>query len=193
MLSSPTPGTRKHPYVRLQSKAKSFMKENRIAYSGQTKTENWHALYKKSVIKKLHTDSLQGLSSAEAGRRLRQQGLNTLQTLRKPAWYVVMARQFVNVLIIILMAAALECFIYVVMAICVLRLRKRYPDKERSFRVPFGPVVPVITAVVFSGLMIMLPEKNPVIKRTGTNSANGIFPERTIVDQPPTDIPHPTR
>jgi amino acid transporter len=57
-------------------------------------------------------------------------------------------------LFIILMAAALECFIYVVMAICVLRLRKRQPGKERSFRVPFGPVIPVITAVVFSGLMI---------------------------------------
>jgi len=57
-------------------------------------------------------------------------------------------------LFIILMAAALECFIYVVMAICVLRLRKRYPDKPRDFKVPFGPVIPVITAVVFLGLMV---------------------------------------
>ena len=56
-------------------------------------------------------------------------------------------------LFIILMAAALECFIYVVMAICVLRLRKKYPDKPRDFKVPFGPVIPVITAVVFLGLM----------------------------------------
>ena len=57
-------------------------------------------------------------------------------------------------LFIILMAAALECFIYVVMAICVLRLRKRYPDKPRDFKVPFGAVIPVITAVVFLGLMV---------------------------------------
>ncbi len=57
-------------------------------------------------------------------------------------------------LFIILMAAALECFIYVVMAICVLRLRKKYPDKPRDFKVPFGPVIPVITAVVFFGLMV---------------------------------------
>jgi len=57
-------------------------------------------------------------------------------------------------LFIILMAAALECFIYVVMAICVLRLRKKYPDRPRDFKVPFGPVIPVITAVVFFGLMV---------------------------------------
>jgi amino acid transporter len=59
-------------------------------------------------------------------------------------------------LFIILMAAALECFIYVVMAICVLRLRKRYPDRPRDFKVPFVPVIPVITAVVFLGLMVSI-------------------------------------
>jgi len=57
-------------------------------------------------------------------------------------------------LFIILMAAALECFIYVVMAICVLRLRNKYPDNPRDYKIPFGPVIPVITAVVFFGLMI---------------------------------------
>jgi amino acid transporter len=57
-------------------------------------------------------------------------------------------------LFIILMAAALECFIYVVMAICVLRLRKKYPDKPRDFKVPFVPLIPVVTAVVFLGLMV---------------------------------------
>ena len=57
-------------------------------------------------------------------------------------------------LFIIMMAAALECFIYVVMAICVLKLRKKFPDTPRDFKIPFGPVIPVITAVVFFGLMI---------------------------------------
>ena len=57
-------------------------------------------------------------------------------------------------LFIILMAAALECFIYVVMAICVLRLRKKFPDAPRDFKIPYGPVIPIITAVVFLGLMI---------------------------------------
>ncbi len=57
-------------------------------------------------------------------------------------------------LFIILMAAALECFIYVVAAACVIRLRKKYPDKERSFKIPLGYTIPVIVIVVFTGLMI---------------------------------------
>jgi len=57
---------------------------------------------------------------------------------------------------IIMMAAALECVIYVVMALCVIRLRKKFPDSERSFKIPFGPAIPVITIVIFSGLAIGL-------------------------------------
>jgi amino acid transporter len=57
---------------------------------------------------------------------------------------------------LILLAAALECFIYVVMAVCVVRLRKKYPERERSFRIPFGNLIPVLAMLVFFGLMIGL-------------------------------------
>jgi len=57
-------------------------------------------------------------------------------------------------LFIILMAAALECFIYVVAAVCVIKLRKKYPEKKRSFKIPLGHTIPIIVIVVFSGLMI---------------------------------------
>lgn len=57
-------------------------------------------------------------------------------------------------LFIILMAAALECFIYVVAAVCVIKLRKKYPQKERAFKIPGGYTVPTIVIVVFTGLMI---------------------------------------
>ena len=56
-------------------------------------------------------------------------------------------------LFIIVMAAALECIIYVVMALCVVRLRKRFPDRERDFRVPFGNILPAVCVVVFLGLL----------------------------------------
>ncbi len=69
-------------------------------------TPQWHALDKESVISKLETDSSLGLSATEAGQRLLQYGPNILRTLTKVTWYAVMARQFVNVLIIILLAAA---------------------------------------------------------------------------------------
>ena len=57
-------------------------------------------------------------------------------------------------LFIILMAAALECFIYVVMALCVIMLRRKKPDEERAFKIPFGYTVPVLTMIVFGGLLI---------------------------------------
>lgn len=57
-------------------------------------------------------------------------------------------------LFIIVMAAALECFIYVVMAVCVLKLRRSRPDNPRDFKIPLGYAIPVITIVVFAGLML---------------------------------------
>lgn len=57
-------------------------------------------------------------------------------------------------LFIIVMAAALECFIYVVMAVCVIKLRRKLPDSPRDFKVPGGYVIPIITIVVFTGLLI---------------------------------------
>lgn len=57
-------------------------------------------------------------------------------------------------LFIILMAAALECFIYVVMALCVIMLRRKKPDEERAFKIPFGYTIPVLTMIVFCGLLI---------------------------------------
>jgi amino acid transporter len=56
-------------------------------------------------------------------------------------------------LFMIVMAAALECFIYVVIAVCVLRLRVTRPDNPRDFKIPFGPVVPIVVIVVFVVLL----------------------------------------
>lgn len=44
-------------------------------------------------------------------------------------------------------------FQYIPTALAVLKLRKMYPEKKVTFRVPFGPVIPVI-AVIISILMI---------------------------------------
>jgi amino acid transporter len=57
-------------------------------------------------------------------------------------------------LFIIVMAAALECFIYIVMAVCVIKLRRTHPDNPRDFKIPFGNAIPVITIIVFAGLLI---------------------------------------
>jgi len=72
----------------------------------QLENRSWQSLDTKMVTAQLHTDLRQGLTLEEAARRLRQYGPNTLQTIKKTAWYVVLARQFTDVLILILLAAA---------------------------------------------------------------------------------------
>jgi len=67
------------------------------------------------------------------------------------SFFILITEQF---LFIIVIAAALECFIYVVVALCVLRLRKKFPDKERTFKVPFGKLIPVLVIFIFSLLMV---------------------------------------
>ncbi len=67
------------------------------------------------------------------------------------SFFVLISGQY---LFIIIMAAALECFIYVVMAACVIRLRRRMPDTPRDFKVPGGYLIPIITIIIFAGLLI---------------------------------------
>lgn len=50
--------------------------------------------------------------------------------------------------------AALEAIMYVVAAIAVIGLRRRRPDEERSFKLPFGTVIPWLTAVIFLVLAV---------------------------------------
>jgi amino acid transporter len=67
------------------------------------------------------------------------------------SWLTLLTGQY---FFLIVTAAALECFIYVVAAVCVLRLRSKFPEKERSFKVPLGSTIPLVTIVVFTVLMI---------------------------------------
>jgi len=82
------------------------MEKNGFSPPEDTKTPLWYALEGDHVLTKLNADRVAGLGSADANNRLRQYGPNALQTLQKVYWYVVLAHQFVNVLIIILLAAA---------------------------------------------------------------------------------------
>ncbi|HHQ14111.1 MAG TPA: ATPase, partial [Chromatiales bacterium] len=59
-----------------------------------------------TVVDALQTDPSQGLSTAEARRRLAGHGPNTLQVATRDRWYQVLARQFLDVLIAILVIAA---------------------------------------------------------------------------------------
>ncbi|MBW1899728.1 MAG: APC family permease, partial [Deltaproteobacteria bacterium] len=66
------------------------------------------------------------------------------------------------VLSMILVIAATECMIYMVMAVCVIRLRKKQPDTERSFKIKGGITIPIIVIVVYGivgGFILFGPVK----------------------------------
>lgn len=70
---------------------------------------SWHSLAIRNVISKLGSD-LSGLREEEARSRLGQFGYNELEREKKPSSVAVFLRQFKNVLVIILLAAALISF-----------------------------------------------------------------------------------
>ena len=66
----------------------------------------WHALGVDQVALILDVDPDRGLEAGEARRRLREYGPNRLQRTGEDPWYRVLARQFADVLIFILLIAA---------------------------------------------------------------------------------------
>ena len=66
----------------------------------------WHAKDVREVIKELKSDERNGLNSDEAEKRARTYGLNELVRIAKTPWYRVFFRQFTDILILILFAAA---------------------------------------------------------------------------------------
>lgn len=57
-------------------------------------------------------------------------------------------------LVLVNMAAAAECIVYSLAGISVLILRKKMADRERQFTIPLGPVIPVLTTIVFALLAV---------------------------------------
>lgn len=57
--------------------------------------------------------------------------------------------------LLILMGAVLEAIVYTIAGICVIRLRQRKRDAERSFRISGGLIIPVATIIIF-GLLGLL-------------------------------------
>lgn len=67
---------------------------------------NWHSIEATNAAESLQTNLHTGLTSEEAAKRLADQGPNELATMRAPSAWVVLGRQFHNVLVWILIGAA---------------------------------------------------------------------------------------
>ncbi len=65
----------------------------------------WHTLTVEQAAKKLQTDRVAGLSSAEAERRLRETGPNQLTNTQRTSWLTLLFSQCKNVFVVILLVA----------------------------------------------------------------------------------------
>ena len=73
-------------------------------------TISWYAIPAVKVLEKLRSDPEVGLSQNEISRRLADHGPNKLAAVARKQWHQILARQFTNVLIIILLIAAAIAF-----------------------------------------------------------------------------------
>ncbi len=70
----------------------------------------WHALPAAEVVELLAADTSRGLTTEEAASRLARDGPNAFEAARKTPWQAILARQFLSVLILILVVAAVISF-----------------------------------------------------------------------------------
>ena len=66
-------------------------------------------------------------------------------------------------LVVVDMGAASECVIYVLSAAALVVLRKKMADAPRAFKVPFGRIIPVFTALIFTLLTVAIIATDPAI------------------------------
>lgn len=82
------------------------MKKPNKAADNTRPAHTWYNLSVEDAIATLKTVTTNGLTTSEAAERLEKYGPNTLQDTGKVPWYRVLTRQFIDVLIAILLIAA---------------------------------------------------------------------------------------
>jgi amino acid transporter len=65
--------------------------------------------------------------------------------------YIYFTKHYIR---LIMVSAAIEVIIYLVMALAVIRLRTKLPDNTRPYRVPGGVIIPVIAVLFFLVLLV---------------------------------------
>ena len=70
----------------------------------------WHAKEVKAVLNLLRIDPEKGLGSEEADKRLKLYGSNRIEATHREHWFMILLRQFTDVLILILLVAAAISF-----------------------------------------------------------------------------------
>ncbi len=117
------------------------MKSQTLSSSSVQTADNPHAVDVPSILRLLDSDGSQGLSGQEAARRLERDGRNELAEALPPAWWTRLLSQFHEIVIWILLAAALLSGILhewadavVILAIVVLNGLLGFFHEERASR-----------------------------------------------------------
>ncbi len=105
---------------------------------------NWHATSIEDALKKLNTD-LEGLSNAEAQRRLQEYGPNEIPDAGRKPWFLILLRQFKSLLIAILFIAAVISWFtghgvdtYVILAVILINASIGFAQELRAQRAVFS-------------------------------------------------------
>jgi amino acid transporter len=80
--------------------------------------------------------------------------------------------------ILILVGAVLEALIYAVAGLCVIQLRRRQPSAPRSFRIPLGWTLPLLTILIFTALGIgaaVTPNALPLVITVGVFAVSYLY------------------
>jgi len=72
---------------------------------------HWHALTMEATMETMRSDFEQGLRSEECARRKQKFGDNSLHVQAETSWKLIFARQFLDVLVIVLVVAAITSFL----------------------------------------------------------------------------------
>ena len=85
--------------------------------------------------------------------------------------------------ILILIGAVLEALIYAAAGLCVIQLRRRQPDSPRSFRIPLGWTIPLLTIIIFTllGIAAAVPPNPLPLLITGIIFIVSFFYVQTVV------------
>ncbi len=78
-----------------------------MVHEKQAHKKKWHSLSIEEVVDELKTERKEGLSSDEANKRLEEYGKNELPEGKKHPWWKRLLEQFNNMLIYVLLAAAI--------------------------------------------------------------------------------------
>jgi Ca2+-transporting ATPase len=78
----------------------------RTSSSSESQRPAWHALGREATLERLRSHPVEGLSHGEAAARLERFGPNVLETAGSRPWPVMLAAQFTDFMIVVLLAAA---------------------------------------------------------------------------------------